>query len=243
MSSFIESMPVRYRAQTDDRAAHEHARIATQRGKALASAGLFPSLEREGSGICVVARDEPGLLALISAAIVICGLDVLEAEAYNRNAADGSTEAVDLFWVRHIYPRQLEPLTLPDIVEFRDTLVELLSGHERPGISQRRPDSLTPAASETSVRFIEDAEGCVITLEVETRDRSGLLLAVTEALFKERVQIVGSRISTRGGRVYDRFELVEFDGSPIAKERRGTLQLAILAAVDRGGTPSIAAAG
>lgn len=241
MNSFVESMPARYRAQYDAGAASQHARIATERSPGLPNVGLFRSSGSTQTGMCVVAQDEPGLLALISASLVESGLDVTEAEAYTRQLSSSMMEAVDLFWVRHLHPAHENEVTEADAERVHSALLELLAGHRRPTPSQRHPDSLTPGASETSVRFIEgESGGSIVTLEVETRDRSGLLLAVTEALFKERVQIVGSRISTRGGRVYDRFELLELDGSTITSLRRHALQLAILAAIDRGGTRSVA---
>ena len=59
-----------------------------------------------------------------------------------------------------------------------------------------------------------------------------MLLAVAEALFKEGVQIVGSRIRTGGERVLDRFDLLELDGSRKLGTRLQRIQLAVLAAVD-----------
>jgi UTP:GlnB (protein PII) uridylyltransferase len=112
-------------------------------------------------------------------------------------------------------------------------LVELLNG----GCLQRQahPAGPTPGAVETSVRFIEPKGTSSLVLELETSDRTGLLLAVTQALFAEGVQIKGSHISTRELRVHDRFELAESDGSPIVGTRLQRIQLAVLVAVDTPG--------
>jgi [protein-PII] uridylyltransferase len=82
------------------------------------------------------------------------------------------------------------------------------------------------------VRFIENADGNFSTLEVETGDRSGLLLALSQALYNQRVQIVGSQVKTTGQRVFDRFHIVELDNSPISAARRLEIQVAVLSAVD-----------
>jgi [protein-PII] uridylyltransferase len=82
------------------------------------------------------------------------------------------------------------------------------------------------------VRFIEGVDGSFATLEVETGDRSGLLLALAQALFQQRVQIVSSKVKTTGTRVFDRFSIVELDGSPISPHRRLEIQVAVLTAVD-----------
>ncbi|MGH7296147.1 MAG: hypothetical protein ACRELB_14485, partial [Polyangiaceae bacterium] len=67
---------------------------------------------------------------------------------------------------------------------------------------------------------------------VETTDRPGLLLAITRALHRARVQIVASEATTRDGSVRDRFTIVELDGAPLRPGRRGVLQVEVLAAID-----------
>jgi [protein-PII] uridylyltransferase len=175
------------------------------------------------------------LLATISAALVLCRLDVIEAEAYTRRRADHLDEAVDVFWVRHEAPERRDDAVTPeDVLTLESTLVGLLEGKlDRNRLSDpgaRHPS--TPGAVETVVRFIEDREGAFATLEVETGDRSGLLLALAQALFNQRVQIIGSQVKTNGTRVFDRFSIVEFDGSPISTGRRLEIQVAVLTAVD-----------
>ena len=227
-------MPESYRRNFDGRAVSAHAAIAASRGEALVNIGPFPS-NRPGTALCVVAEDRPGLLASISAALVLSRLDVIEAEAYTRRLPDTNDEALDVFWVRHDPPElRKEPITDQHIETLRQTLVGLLEGkvdrsrvHE-PGVRQ----SATPSASETVVRFIEGVDGSFATLEVETGDRSGLLLALAQALFHQRVQIVSSKVKTTGTRVYDRFSIVELDGSPISPSRRLEIQVAVLTAVD-----------
>lgn len=231
---FVQSLPDSYRKNFDARAAAAHAQIAKQRGSALVSVGTFPS-DRAGTALCVVAEDRPGLLATISAALVLSRLDVIEAEAYTRRQAGYADEAFDVFWVRHDPPdRRTDPVTAEDVEALRATLEALLSGKvDRARISDPsiRPPA-TPSASETVVRFIEADDGSFATLEVETGDRSGLLLALAQALFHQRVQIVSSQVRTTGTRVYDRFSIVELDGSPIGPRRRLEIQVAVLSAVD-----------
>jgi len=157
---------------------------------------------------------------------------VIEAEAYTRRVG-GHDEAVDVFWVRHDLPEKRKQRVGRDEVEqLRQTLLGLLEGKLEPRLLGDSPRVPTPASSETIVRFIENAEGNFSTLEVETGDRSGLLLALSQALYKQRVQIVGSQVKTMGGRVFDRFHIVELNNSPINPARRLEIQVAVLTAVD-----------
>jgi [protein-PII] uridylyltransferase len=232
--SFAASLPESYRRNFDVTAIGAHAKIARERESAPANVGSFFSSRVPGSAICVVADDRPGLLATISAALVLCGLDVIEAEAYTRRVDKRVNDAVDVFWVRHEKPeaRKLH-VSKEEIDLLRTTLIGLLEGkvERKRAESSTRPPA-TPSASETVVRFIEGEDGVFGTLEVETGDRSGLLLALAQALFQQRVQIVGSQVKTTGVRVFDRFHIVEFDGAPISSARRLEIQVAVISAVD-----------
>lgn len=234
LRSFAASLPASYRANFEASAIATHARIARERESAPANIGAFFSNRVPGAAIVVVADDRPGLLATISAALVLCGLDVIEAEAYTRRIPGKHDEAVDIFWVRHEDPAD-HRLRLADeeILQLCQTLIGLIEGK----LDRKKPDpsaraTVTPSAKETVVRFIEGEDGTFATLEVETFDRSGLLLSLSQALFSQRVQIVGSQVKTRGGRVFDRFHIVEFDNKPISPARRLEIQVAILSAID-----------
>lgn len=234
LQAFAASLPESYRRNFDMVAIAAHAKIARERESAPANVGSFFSSRVPGSAVCVVADDRPGLLATISAALVLCGLDVIEAEAYTRQVEHRTNEAVDVFWVRHENSQQRKlRVSKEEIDLLRQTLIGLLEGkvdRRRADPSSRPPP--TPSASETVVRFIEADDGVFGTLEVETGDRSGLLLALAQALFQQRVQIVGSQVKTTGTRVFDRFHIVEFDGSPISSARRLEIQVAVISAVD-----------
>lgn len=234
LRSFAASLPASYRGNFDANAIAAHARIARERESAPANVGAFFSPRVPGAAICVVADDRPGLLATISAALVLRGLDVTEAEAYTRRVKGKPDEAVDIFWVRHEDPADHRlGLANDEILQLCQTLIGLIEGK----LDRRRADPaarlpVTPAAKETVVRFLEGEDGTFATLEVETFDRSGLLLSLSQALFSQRVQIVGSQVKTRGNRVFDRFHIVELDNKPISPARRLEIQVAILSAID-----------
>lgn len=230
---FASTLPGSYRTNFDFGAIAEHAKLSLARESAQANVGAFLSNRVPGTAICVIADDRPGLLATISAALVLCGLDVIEAEAYTRRTDKKPDEAVDIFWVRHeSSERRAIRVSPQEIDQLRQTLNGLLEGK----LDRRRlgddHKTATPSSTETIVRFIENADGNFSTLEVETGDRSGLLLALSRALYNQRVQIVGSQVKTRGERVYDRFHIIELDGTPVGPTRRLEIQVAILSAID-----------
>jgi UTP:GlnB (protein PII) uridylyltransferase len=229
---FIMSMPARYAAMFDPDTMEKHARTVRARNQRLVNIGLFECAGRKHTGLSVVAPDRPGLLAIISLAFANCELDIIEAEVFTRHAAGMEDEALDLFWVRRHPPHRDTPLAAVDIRHIRDTLVGLLKRAPRELLPQQTSSSKTPSATGTLVRFLEDSEGRFATLEIETNDRSGLLLGVCQALFNEDVQILGSHIKAEGGRVKGRFEVAELTERPIDWSRRHLIKLAVMHALD-----------
>jgi [protein-PII] uridylyltransferase len=232
VSDFLDSMPWRYREIFDAPSAREHAAIVARRGTEPAHVELWRKLPRGGAVVCVAADDCPGLLSFISAALVVHRLDVEAAQAYTRQAKD-APEAVDFFWLRRDGGPP-SPILQADVAGIAEVLRGLVAGTVTLDAvaAAARAERVRPAGATTRVRFDETTESGLAVLTVETFDRPGLLLAVTRALHRARVQILASEATTTDGRVVDRFTLVELDGAALRSNRRGVLQVEVLAAVD-----------
>jgi [protein-PII] uridylyltransferase len=227
-------MPSRYRDSFDGAAIREHAAIALRRGSVPAHVEIWRRLPNGRAIACVVADDRPGLLSLISAALIVQSLDVVSAQAYTRIVPDREgAEAIDLLWLRRDADLAM-PIRSADAVQLGEVLSGLLTGTLTLESVLRRAktrESAAPGAS-TRVTFNETTDAGLSVLTVETFDRPGLLLAITLALFRARVQIVGTDVGTNAGRVVDRFTIVELDGAAILRHRRGAVQTAVLTAID-----------
>jgi UTP:GlnB (protein PII) uridylyltransferase len=166
--------------------------------------------------------------------MVRANLDVIDGQAYTRHPNGGIPEAVDLFWVQRAR-RDSEPerLTDDEIAGLGDALNGLLDGQANgEGLGLPSDNAGMRASREAIVRFMEDRRGTLSVLEVEADDRFGLLLAISQALFEQRVQIESSEVRTTGQRVFDRFSIHELDGSPIRDERRLEIQVAVMSALE-----------
>ena len=238
LSQFLDSMPDRYRQQSFDGVAmREHAAIVARRAGAPAHVEIWRRLPRGGAVVLIVADDRPGLLSFISAALVVHHVDVEAAQAYTRASTN---EAVDIFWLRRPGPVP-SPILEADVVRVGEVLRGLVTGALTLDAvaAAAMTDPARGNGATTHVRFDETADVGLTALTVETSDRPGLLLAITRALHRARVQIVASEATTKDGRVIDRFTIVELDGAPLRPSRRGVLQVEVLAAIDllgRGGT-------
>jgi [protein-PII] uridylyltransferase len=231
VEQFTASMPAAYRTAFPPAEIAKHARTAFERKRARASVNRLESVGHPGTvALCVVAGDRPGLLATISAALVLHGLDVVHAEAYTHPTTAGPREAVALFYVHELDPRA--PLGPAGVAAIETTLGLLLEGRISLGEIVRRHGRASPSSlSETRVRFVAGRDGGLAVLEVETADRVGLLLALADALLAQRVDIVRAEVRTEQSKVLDRFTVTEIDGSPISASRRLKIQVAVLGVI------------
>lgn len=240
-AAFVGSMPAAYRSAFDLEATKAHASIVERRGKKDVHVEIWKELSERVAAICIVAEDKPGLLSCISAAMVAHKIDVVTAHAFCRTCADGKVEAVDILWVRRLPDARglVPPIRSRDIFNVTTAIERAIANgsadveqdHDTSGV-RRVVDQAPSARSSASVRF-EPKDGATV-LTVEAVDRPGLLLAVTQALFRANVQIVALRATTERGCAVDRFTLVEVDGTPLNQTRLLSLQIEILGALDQG---------
>lgn len=230
--AFAASMPPAYRAAFDTDTIALHTAIVARRGGRPCWVEGWRELEGRTLALCIVADDEPGLAARITAALAAADLDVVDAHAYGRTLPGGRLEAVDFFWVRRRDERGAPvALRAADVEEIGATIEALLGG--RPTPARRRP-SLPPREDTTPgsvrVRFERTVRDAVV-LTVLAPDRPGLLLALTGALFRADIQIVALRATSENGVVSDRFELAEIDGANLTEERVRALQPVVFEAI------------
>jgi [protein-PII] uridylyltransferase len=233
VKNFSASLPGSYRNRYSFEEIRLHAAIARSRGTTPARIGVVP-VQTEGLGICVVAQDAPGLFSNIAAALRLQGFDIVHAEAYTRKLESGEREVLDLFRLQPQQGRSPLATAATDIAAaISATLHDILAGKVDPSQALPPPQQ-EPAGTyhDTRVRFIEDDDGALCTLEVETDDRSGLLFTLARALTNQKVSVERSEVSTVNARVRDRFTLAEQDGSPIGEARRLHIQVAVISAIE-----------
>jgi [protein-PII] uridylyltransferase len=234
LSAFQASMPERYRREFDSKAIREHAAIVARRGEAPLHLEVWQRLPRGGAVLVAVADDRPGLLSFISASLVVNQMDVVGAQVYTRvDPRTGRREAVDFLWLQRDAALAL-PVLIGDVTRIGEVLRSLILEETtvEAVVRRGRPVRPAPPGASTRVTFEQNPDDGAVALTVQTFDRPGLLLAITQSLFRAGVQIIASDASTRAGRVVDCFTIVELDGTPIRPARRGLLQMEVLAAID-----------
>jgi UTP:GlnB (protein PII) uridylyltransferase len=205
---FIASMPPAYAQAFESADAAEHARIAADRGSAVAQVVVWRMLPQGVAILCVVADDRPGLVALVSAAFLAHALDVRSAQIYCRSTTDGTVEAVDFFWLRNVSSGA--PLEASRLEACARTIRELLVAEADGPLV---PDPAAMADTGARVSYAPDPTSSErFEVSLEARDFPGLLHTVARLLHQHGLEVVRCEIRTEEGIARDRFWVTSFSG-------------------------------
>jgi UTP:GlnB (protein PII) uridylyltransferase len=229
VTDFLDSMPAAYARAFRVSEVQEHENIVSRRGARLAYAEVCAG--PNGELVCVVADDRPGLLALVTDALLVHGLSVKGAQVYCRRPAGGEPEAVDFFELRQSSEAAAEvDIGASDLAAFVQTLSELIAEDI---LAASRPSAI-PSSGRASTRVYFELEALrqgEFVLLIEAPDSSGLLNAITSALHAQGVRILASEIRTEEGVARDRFDIASPDAEALNAIRLCDIQLAVHAAV------------
>ena len=164
------------------------------------------------SELAVVAPDAPGVLAAIAGALTANRIDVLGA-VLGHVDVDGGRLVTDVFHIRDLKGEAIAEDD-PRWAKLAADLRELLTG-DRPDpdvvaslITRRRPKSTLPKRVTpgviTEIKLHDDSTQATI-VEVATRDRVGVLYAITQTLADLGLDISLAKVTTEGEKVADVF--------------------------------------
>jgi [protein-PII] uridylyltransferase len=222
IARIVDGIDPRLYTQLTPRQAARHARlVATARGTSPRVALEVHCWPLKGhSEVAIVAPDAPGVLAAIAGALTASRVDVLGAvlghvDLAAEPGADGGAPGrlvTDVFYVRDLKGAAI-PQDDPRWQRLLGDLRALLDGPPDPAgvatlIARRRPRSGMPARVTpgviTEIRIHDDSTQATI-VEIATRDRVGVLYAITHTLAELGLDISLAKISTEGERVSDAF--------------------------------------
>jgi len=209
----VDGIDPRLFTQLAPRQAARHVRLVDRARSKLPRIAFevtgFP--DKGHSELAIVVPDAPGVLATIAGALTASRVDVLGAVLGHVDLAGGRLVA-DVFYVRDLKGAAI-PDDDPRWRKLGADLHDLLSGPPDPSkvaalIAQRRPRSgmpkrVTPAVH-TEIRLHDDSTHATI-VEVFTRDRVGVLYAITQTLADLGLDISLAKVSTEGEKVADVF--------------------------------------
>jgi len=180
--------------------------------------------------LTLYAPDHPGLFAGVAGAMAVSGASIVDARIFT--TSDGM--ALDTFWIQTTDGRAFDE---PErIAKLTATITRTLTGGFRPAMALAKRPAM---AARTAVFRVEPrvlidnrASNTFTVIEVNARDRQGLLYDVTRTLAEQRLSIGSARISTYGERAVDVFYVKDLFGLKVLQPQRlESIKDALLAAL------------
>ncbi len=170
---------------------------------------LKPDPDRDATRACFALADHPGIFSRLAGALALVGANVVDARTYT--SSDGFATAV--FWIQDAEGAPYEAARLPrlrNMIEktFRGEVVARDALITRDRIKKRDGQFRFP----TTIIFDNDGSEIYTIIEVDTRDRPGLLYDLTRTLAANNIYIASAVIATYGAQVVDTFYVKDMFG-------------------------------
>lgn len=188
--------------------------------------------DRDATRACFAMVDHPGLFSRMTGALALVGANVVDARTYTTN--DGYATAV--FWVQDNDGNPYEEARMPRL---RKMIERTLKGEvvakdalkDKDKIKKRERAFQVP----TNISFDNEGSEIYTIIEVDTRDRPGLLYDLTRTLAENHVYIASAVIATYGEQVVDTFYVKDIVGLKYHSEaKRAGLERKLRAAIAAG---------
>ncbi len=196
---------------------------------------LTPDTDRDATRICFALSDHPGIFSRLAGALALVGANVVDARSYT--SKDGFATAA--FWIQD---GDGSPYNQARFSRLRQMIEKTLSGEvitreaikERDKFKKREKAFKVP----TSITFDNEGSEIYTIIEVDTRDRPGLLFDLTRTLANMNVYIASAVIATYGEQVVDSFYVkdmfgLKFHSESKQKKLEQNLRQAITLGVER----------
>jgi [protein-PII] uridylyltransferase len=190
-------------------------RAADEAGKSLAVARKIDPF-RSITEILVYTDDHPGLFMRIAGAMAVSGASIVDAKIFTTQ--DG--KALDTFYIQDATGG---PFDRPErLKRLEDAIEQTLAGRMVPHrlLEQRKatPSRFDAFSVQPRVLIDNKISNTNTVIEVNGRDRPGLLYDLTRALYDLNLTITSARIATFGERAVDTFYVRDVFGLKIEHE-------------------------
>ena len=188
--------------------------------------------DRDATRICFAVADHPGIFSRMCGALALVGANVVDARTYTTK--DGFATAA--FWVQDAEGAPYEASKLQRL----KTMIERTLGGEvvagealapRDKVKKRESQFRVP----THITFDNDGSEIYTIIEVDTRDRPGLLFDLTRTLANSNIYIASAVIATYGEQVVDTFYVKDMFGLKFhSKDKQAGIEKKLRRAITQG---------
>jgi len=193
---------------------------------------LHPDDDRDATRVCFAMADHPGIFSRMCGALALVGANIVDARTFT--SKDGFATAA--FWIQDAEGKPYESGRLPRL---RQMIEKTLKGEvvtrdamrSRDVIKKRERAFKVP----TTIAFDNEGSEIYTIIEVDTRDRPGLLFDLTRTLANSNVYIASAVIATYGEQVVDAFYVKDMFGLKFHSEsKQKTLEKRLREAIEQG---------
>ncbi|WP_068113713.1 [protein-PII] uridylyltransferase [Tropicimonas marinistellae] len=193
---------------------------------------LTPDLGRDATRACFSLADHPGIFSRLAGALALVGANVVDARTYTTK--DGYATAI--FWIQDGDGAPYEADKLPRLSQM---IHKTLKGEVIPAQALKKRDKQKRRERDfrfpTSIHFDNEGSEIYTLIEVDTRDRPGLLYDLTRTLANANIYIASAVIATYGAQVVDTFYVKDMFGLKIFSEsKQRSLEKKLIRAIERG---------
>ena len=193
---------------------------------------LHPDEGRDATRACFALADHPGIFSRLAGALALVGANIVDARTYT--SKDGYATAI--FWVQDAEGHPYEQDRLPRLRKmiertFAGEVVAAQALKDKDKVKKRERQFRVP----TNIAFDNDGSDIYTIIEVDSRDRPGLLYDLTRTLAANNIYIASAVIATYGVQVVDSFYVKDMFGLKLhAKSRQEALEKKLRAAIEAG---------
>ncbi|MEO1152290.1 MAG: [protein-PII] uridylyltransferase [Pseudomonadota bacterium] len=193
---------------------------------------LYLDEDRDATRACFALHDHPGIFARLAGALALVGANVVDARTYT--SKDGYATAV--FWVQDADGKPFASSRMPRL---RTMIEKTLKGEvvardafkDRDKMKKRERAFRVP----TSITLDNEGSDIYTIIEVDTRDRPGLLYDLARTLAASHAYVASAVIATYGEQVVDSFYVKDMFGLKYhSKAKQKSLEKKLRAAIERG---------
>ena len=193
--------------------------------------------QRSVTEITLYTADHPGLFSRIAGALAVSGANIVDAKIMTMS----NGMALDTFWVQDFAGG---PFDRPDrLARLAVAIENVLTGDLKPHREFARPPAFPSRTQVFTVapRVLVDnkASASHTVIEVNGRDRPGLLFELTRALTGLNLQVSSAKISTYGEKVVDVFYVKNLFGHKVEhRTKLGEIRRTLDAILAKGNQPA-----
>ncbi len=172
---------------------------------------------RDATRACFSMLDHPGIFSRLTGALAIAGANIVDARTYTTR--DGV--ATSVFWLQDIAGKPYEKSRLGRL---RKVIAEILGGervaHQVLEEKYKPKKRERPFVVPTTISIDNEGSEIFTIIEVDTRDRPGLLHDLTRTIASANLTISSAIIATYGNQVVDTFYVKDLFGHKIHTKRK-----------------------